>query len=363
MDVMFVNKVPFLVSASRNINLITIEHAPKHTASKLGHLLQQIVNFYTRAGLRVRTILMDNEFKKDREHIPSVDKNTPAAAEHIGEIERRIRYIKERARSILCTLPYPALPNLMLIQLFHFVVMWLNNFPSATGILTQYSPCELIHRHCLDYKKHCQAPFGTYWEAHEENTPTNSMLTRGTPSICLGPTGNRQGSYLFFSLVMDQIIKQRGLTEILVTQSVIDRVAHFARKSHSPVDLVFLNRHSQPFDWPEDKALEGDNTPIAPYPDIPAEMPGVHLDRSPQPPPSTPTPSTNNDPDWALMAKDAIANADLDHADHLPTPPDVIIIDDDDDNPLPTQTKQTLDYLPKFELDSLQPPHRYPSHH
>jgi hypothetical protein len=52
-DVMFVNGVPFLVSASRNINLITIEHAPKHTASKLGYLLQRIVNVYARAGLRV----------------------------------------------------------------------------------------------------------------------------------------------------------------------------------------------------------------------------------------------------------------------------------------------------------------------
>jgi hypothetical protein len=52
-DVMFVNGVPFLVSASRNINLITIEFAPKRTASKLGYLLQRIVNVHTRGGLRV----------------------------------------------------------------------------------------------------------------------------------------------------------------------------------------------------------------------------------------------------------------------------------------------------------------------
>ena len=47
-DVMFVNGVPFLVSASRNIHLIIIEHAPKHMASKLGYLLQPILNVYTR---------------------------------------------------------------------------------------------------------------------------------------------------------------------------------------------------------------------------------------------------------------------------------------------------------------------------
>jgi hypothetical protein len=165
-DFIFVNKVPFLLSALHNINLITIEHAPKRTTSKLGHLLLRIVNVYARAGLCVCAILMDNEFEKVREHLPSVDMNTPVAAEHIAEIERRIRYIKERARGILSTLPYPALLNLMPIQLLHFVMMWLNNFPSATSISPQYSPRELILRHCLDYKKHFHAPFGAYCKAH-----------------------------------------------------------------------------------------------------------------------------------------------------------------------------------------------------
>ena len=41
-------------------NLITIEHAPCCTASKLGHLFQSIVRVYTHAGFQVQTILMDN---------------------------------------------------------------------------------------------------------------------------------------------------------------------------------------------------------------------------------------------------------------------------------------------------------------
>jgi hypothetical protein len=85
--------------------------------------------------------------------------------------------------------------------------MWLNNLPSAMGISTQYSPWELIVRDCLDFKKHCCALFGSYCDVHEENTPTNSMHTCGIPAIYLGPTGNHQGSYFFFSLVTGQIIK------------------------------------------------------------------------------------------------------------------------------------------------------------
>jgi hypothetical protein len=72
-DVMFVNSMPFLALALSNINLITIELALKHcSASKLGYLLQRIINVYARMGFRVKTILMDNEFDKvqTRLHLP-----------------------------------------------------------------------------------------------------------------------------------------------------------------------------------------------------------------------------------------------------------------------------------------------------
>ncbi len=143
-DVMFVNSVPFHVLALRSINLIIIEPAPKRTTSKLGHLLQCIVNVFARAGFHLRTILMDNEFEKVRDHVSTVNMNTPAVAEHTVDIERHIRMIKECCCFKFCTLPYKTLPQQILIHLLHFVVMWLNNFPSATGISSTFSPCELI---------------------------------------------------------------------------------------------------------------------------------------------------------------------------------------------------------------------------
>ncbi len=80
-DIMFVNGIPFLVSASRSINLITIEHAPQCTASKLGLLLNRIIRVYARAGFQVQTILMDNEFEKVQDYIPTVNMNTLAAGQ------------------------------------------------------------------------------------------------------------------------------------------------------------------------------------------------------------------------------------------------------------------------------------------
>ena len=193
---MFVNSVPFLVSSSRNINLTTIKHAPSPcTADKLGFLLHRIINVYARAGFTVRTILMDNEFEKVRDYVQHTILNTTAAAEHVGDIERRIRVIKERCRGIICTLPYTSLPKIMVVHLLHHVVLWLNNFPVDKGVSSRFSPREIILRHKLDAKRHCRAPFGAYCEVHEENDPTNSMKSRGIPAICLGPTGNLQGTY------------------------------------------------------------------------------------------------------------------------------------------------------------------------
>ncbi len=194
-DVMFVNDVPFLVSSSRNINLITIEHAPQRTASKLGSLLQHVLTrVYAHVDFQVQTILMDNEFKKVCDHVPHATLNIPAASEHIGEIEHKIRSIKERSRGIICTLPYACIPHQMLIHLLHHVVMWFNNFPVSCGVSDRFSPIELILRHRLDYSYHCKALFGSYCKTHEEITPTNSMQSRTMPAICLGPTGNMQGT-------------------------------------------------------------------------------------------------------------------------------------------------------------------------
>ena len=138
-DVMFVNSVPLLVSVSRMINLIAIEHAPKCNATKRGDLIQHIIRVYARAGFTVQTILMDNEFKKLKDHVPMLALNIPAVSEHVGDIEQRIRVVKKRTRGLVCTLPYPRLPQQMLIHMIHFVTMWLNNFPTINGISPAYS--------------------------------------------------------------------------------------------------------------------------------------------------------------------------------------------------------------------------------
>ncbi len=89
-DIMFVSRVPSLVSVLHNINLITIEHAPQRHAPKLGYLIHQIIRTYACVDFTVQTLLMDNEFEKVQDHVPMLNFNTSATDEHVGKVEHRI---------------------------------------------------------------------------------------------------------------------------------------------------------------------------------------------------------------------------------------------------------------------------------
>jgi hypothetical protein len=287
-DVMFVNLVPCLVSVSRTINLITIEHAPTRTATKLGDLIQHILQVYARAGFTVQTVLMDNEFEKLKDHVLMLALNIPVASEHVGEIEQRIRVVKERAHGLVCTLPYLRLPQQMLIHLIHCVTMWLNNFPTINGISPDYSPQEITLRHRLSYKQHCPAPFGAYCKTNEDNEPTNSMHSHALPTICLGRTGNFQGSYNFLNFVSGLVITRRAFHELPAPDSIIDCVTALAAMSGVSIDLIFADRCQVPFSWSNNDVDPPPVQPVAPYPNVSAEFLGVTLERHiPTPPPPT----------------------------------------------------------------------------
>ncbi len=99
----------------------------------------------------------------------------------------------------------------------------------------------------------------------------------------------------FFSLVTCLVIKCQNFTGLPVPQPVIDHVTHFAHNNGVSRDLVFADGHHIPFAWPDnDCPTSLDPTPMRMYPDIPADMPGVLIDRSTMGVPSMMTNPTLN---------------------------------------------------------------------
>ncbi len=229
-DMMFVNGLPFLVISSRGISLITIEFLPSRTAKCLASSMEQVVRIYIRAGFIVQTSMMDMKFEKLGNMLPGITLNTTAAQEHVGEIEKKVRVIKKSARGTISVLPYKILTNLMIFELMHFCVMWLNSFPVRSGTSEKYCPRNLVSRHKLDTKLHCKSPFGAYCEVHTDPDITNTTEPRTRWGICLGPTGNLQGCYKFMLLSTGKKINRRNFTEMPITESVIKQVSKWASK-------------------------------------------------------------------------------------------------------------------------------------
>jgi hypothetical protein len=158
-DVLFVNGLPFLVNSLRGITVVKVEYLKSRTAKKLVHTLERVVHIYGMAGFIVQTALMDMEFKKLKDKFPNVILNTTAAREHVGEIEKKIRVVKERARCTTSILPYNIQPKLMIIELMHCYVMWMNSFP-----VNQASLKNGAQRDSLETQARCKAALqNTFW--------------------------------------------------------------------------------------------------------------------------------------------------------------------------------------------------------
>ena len=140
------------------------------------------------------------------------------------------------------------------------------------------------------------------------------MRSHVLPAICLGPTGNFQGSYHFFNLLSSQVIKRHAFVELPAPQSVINRVTTLALKSGVSRELTFANRNHIPFSWSThdtNRAAESDPTLVAPYPDIPAQMLVVLLECHLSALTARVTSFSQPDPDWTQLADEATENADL----------------------------------------------------
>ena len=70
LDVMFMNGIPFLITHSRQINLITIEFTITGTAKLLAWRLLCVFCLYFFARFVVMTVMMDMEFNKVKDEIP-----------------------------------------------------------------------------------------------------------------------------------------------------------------------------------------------------------------------------------------------------------------------------------------------------
>jgi Zinc knuckle len=244
-DIMYVNKLPFLVTTSRDLRFGTAEFLLNRQEDNVGH--------------SINMVHADGEFEVLRDQLArsGAGLNVCANDEHVPEVERFIRTVKERARCMYHSVPFRRFPALLLKEMIMACVFWLNMFPPHDGVSDTISPRALMTGFHLDYRRHCRLEFGAYVQTHEEHD--NSMHARTTGAIAIRPTGNRQGGYYFMSLTTGRRLTRNRWTELPMPQDVIDRVNALGHRSNAPAALVFAWRDGTPVDALDDHGFADDD--------------------------------------------------------------------------------------------------------
>jgi hypothetical protein len=223
-DICHVDGLRFLTTISRNLHFGTIEYVPSLEQSSIVRGIMQVINIYHRRGFVVDWIFTDRAFEHIRDKLPSgVSLNVTAANEHVPEIERFIRVIKERVRAYITTSSIDPLPNILKIHLLQHVVQMLNLTVQPNGVSDILSPSSIVLGVKLDADIYCKVEFGTYCQVHDEPHPGNSVHTpRTLDAIALRPLGNLQGGYYFLCLNTWRVIARRQWTSLPMPAHVID---------------------------------------------------------------------------------------------------------------------------------------------
>ena len=245
-DLMYVNKVPLLVTLSRNIKFGTMEAVADRKETTLLKSIKGVISLYKKAGFKVTVALMDGEFVPLRGGLAElgIRLNETSRDEHVGDVERYIRTVKERMRAIYNTMPFQRIPARLVIEMAKTAVFWLNAFPVAKGVSQELSPRTMLTGQQVDYKQHCRYQFGEYVQTHEEHN--NSMNPRTVGAIALRPVGNGQGSFDFLSVTTGRVLNRLHATALPMPDDVIEKLHRMARQQKSNPGLIFADRNLNP---------------------------------------------------------------------------------------------------------------------
>ena len=187
--------------------------------------------------------LMDGEFGHLRGKLASmgVTLNESSRDEHMGDIERYIRTVKERMQAIYNTLPFNKILSWLVVEMAKASMFWLNGMPPKDSFGNQLSPRTIITGQKLDYKRHCRFQFGEYAQTHEQHD--NSMNPRTVGALALHPTGNAQGSFYFMSISTGWVLNWLHATPIPMPNDMVDRIHRLARQQRTNPGLLFGDRN------------------------------------------------------------------------------------------------------------------------
>ena len=193
LDFFYVQRLPFVHAISRKIGYRQAVAMPDCTKETMLTFANRCMLEYTKHGFEVADIHANNEFECLREKFENVSLEICGPNEHVPEVERSIRTMKETMRVTAHGLPYQWIPKLMVVELVAMATHCLNGFPRDDGVSDHMSPHSIVTgRAHMDYNK-IPLEFGSYVQLLDRST--NTIRSHRIGAIALNPMGDDTGTY------------------------------------------------------------------------------------------------------------------------------------------------------------------------
>jgi hypothetical protein len=253
-DIMYVSQEPYLITISKPLDLIIVDHLPSYGTKESKNKavvktsLFGIIALYRSESFHISEIICDSEsafvqLEQDLNAIGTRLVPSLASSHSTAIVDRKIRFIKDRARSVLASLEFE-LPKSWIKWLIYFVVSRINLTPHSGNSI---SARESFIGRKTEYKIDLKIGFGKFAQAMNPNVD-NSLEPRTHDCISLLPTGNKNGACIFYSISSGRPVTREKWVEVPIPQSVIDMIKKKAKdeKSLSSTEMLFQYRGADP---------------------------------------------------------------------------------------------------------------------
>jgi Reverse transcriptase (RNA-dependent DNA polymerase) len=253
-DFLFVQGHPFFHTISRDLQFRTIAAVPDRKHSTILTELQAVIKLYAVRGFIVCDIHADTEFECIRADVLPIHLDVVPADDHVGEVERSNRTVKERARACVHGLPFRRIPKLLVVSVVAEVVRCLNMLPAPHGVSQTLSPLSIVTGAPGPDYNAMQLEFGSYVQLFDDADPTNTLRSRTFGAISLNPTGNLRGDYYFLSLASGARVSRHRYQSLPIPDTAIARVEALAKSENQPL----LQERGLVVEWRPDHPIDED---------------------------------------------------------------------------------------------------------
>ena len=215
-DLFFMNGLVFLISKTTPLRYVIAVHLLTKGVAEVGKALLRMIGMYRSRGFAISAVLTDREpavLALEQTLGDAGIKLQPASGDSVPVIERAIRVVKEKSRSIRSTLPFRPSKKI-LVWLVLFAANAINNFASRHSEI-KLCPNTLLSGFAPDYKKHFKLGFGDYVQAPNPlvtDETRNTLMVRTVGALVLLVQHTLDASVKCMNLNTGHIITCRAAT-------------------------------------------------------------------------------------------------------------------------------------------------------